>query len=303
MKKQILMACALLSFFLLGDLLFINKEGDKYFAINQKMSKTLDQLKKNYTIKVGIIEHSFYKNHKIFKDKSVRFRKFGDLNNHASHGNHIFGIISEINPNQRYYLYEFSSKENEVNNYLSALERAIIIDNVDIINLSISSESLNEKILNKEKELLELASREGKIVIVSSGNESSNLNITKSYPCSYDIKNVICVGYYSKKNNKSNHGNAVDFYYYGKVRSATRKGYSVLEGSSQATAFITAFVVKLKSYYKDYNIEEIKGKLSKHSKVKNLRSGQGKFVQFKPVINEIINKGNRIPASSSLEEK
>lgn len=165
----------------------------------------------NKKIKVGVLDYEvnlpqFGINHKIS----------GNLSNH---GNHVASTILLLNKNVELTVFgipnyndnnDFNlvSKEKFIlHHYLLNLKKAVESD-IDILNISYSGENFEAE----EKRLLELASKKGKIIVVSSGNEGMNAT---NYPSSYKIKNLISVGNdvsLARKNISSNYGKNVDFF-------------------------------------------------------------------------------------------
>jgi pimeloyl-ACP methyl ester carboxylesterase len=77
----------------------------------------------------------------------------------------------------------------ELSNLIRAIHFAVNND-ANVINLSLSGPTYSEALLNA----IQYADENGVIVVVSAGNRAVNLDITPSYPASYDVGNVITVG-------------------------------------------------------------------------------------------------------------
>jgi subtilisin family serine protease len=283
-------------------------------AINFDTNEVFKNIKTKNEVKIAVIDTGVDLNHKDLKN-NIWFNKkeikdgidnddngfvddvngwnFAEGNNDLSddigHGTHISGIIVKNFPNAKIIPIKYYSNKNKTfsfENSLKALDYAISL-NVDIINYSSCGRGYSEK----EFKLLKKAKNSGIVVIVASGNKGTDNDKQAMYPSSYKLSNIISVSSLSSNKNlskTSNFGkNSVEVSYYGeKIKSTLPNNkYGYLTGTSQATAFLSAFVGILK--YKNPNIliPEIKTALLKSTdKVENLKDK----VNFQGVIN--INK-------------
>ena len=201
----------------------------------------------------------------------------GDVSDNIGHGTHVAGIIRSSNANVKlmilkYYDSRSDSQKNAFENSLKAIRYAI--DNkADIINYSGGGKGSS----SQEFALLKEAESKGIIVVTAAGNGSSDIDTTPYYPASYKLSNMISVAFLNGKGklaDESNYGPAtVDVAAPGEDIYSTLPGnkHGYLTGTSQATAYVTAMVVSIKSANPNLNYKEIKRLLvaSTHN-IKNL---------------------------------
>lgn len=127
-----------------------------------------------------------------------------------------FGNLFNINkfpfPQNGYQVYQKKQAYLDFNKHLK--ETFLYAENMGarVVNFSSSHNGFKSEIL---KEYFETASSRNVFFVVSAGNESKDLNQSPSYPCSYNIENVICVGSVDKNNqitNFSNYGKSVNVF-------------------------------------------------------------------------------------------
>ena len=145
-------------------------------------------------IKVALIDTGVYPLNSSIKEKVVNI----ESNVTDFHGTDLACILSKSESISTIYSYNHNKTfEGRISGLKDAIRK-----NVSYIVYT----SSGEKESKKERYLLELASKRGIKILVSAGNESKNLDISKIYPCSYNIKNLICVG---NKEVYSNYGDKV----------------------------------------------------------------------------------------------
>ena len=173
--------------------------------------------------------------HKDFTNTGIR-----DYN---GHGTHISGII-EINTRIDDYCYiivkyfdDSATDHENGQRSLLAMKYAVSLG-VDIINYSSSGDYISE-------EYRLIKTHPNIIFNVAAGNDGLNLDRHPVYPCSYNLKNIHCVGRFNGENeitNRGNYGKAVKYYEPGweilSYLPNNRTGY--LTGTSQATAMYTS---------------------------------------------------------------
>ena len=199
--------------------------------------------------KDGLQAYDFVKNNRKLEDTQ-------------GHGTHIFSIISmgESPKNLKIYPLRFSDGQDSPEllfthqyRYIKALEMAVGLD-VDIINISYTHGMPNEK----EESLIKKALEKNILIIVAAGNKSIDFDKKKdslTYPCNYEIANVICVGNYDNsakaKDNSSNFGSAVKIWTDGNLKvgfsNNLSEGLTIGSGSSYSAALITRELSKLKT--------------------------------------------------------
>jgi subtilisin family serine protease len=137
--------------------------------------------------------------------------------------------------------------------YLKALEMAVGLD-VDIINVSYTHGMPNEK----EEALIKKALEKNILIIVAAGNKGIDFDKKKdslTYPCNYELANVVCVGNYDKekkaRDENSNFGSAVKVWTDGNLKvgfsNDLTEGLTIMSGSSSSAALITRELARLKT--------------------------------------------------------
>lgn len=173
------------------------------------------------------------------------------------HGTHVAGIIiSELDTiselTQQTFNIEIVSLKYDhtaaapVDAFPILINKAIEL-NIDILNISSNGE------YGDRNEFIALynAASSGMEIIAAAGNQGVNLNNSKitSYPCSYPIFNITCVGNltdYDGISPKSNYGNKyVHVLAYGTnvVSTLPNDNWGRLSGTSQSAPRISAFAV------------------------------------------------------------
>lgn len=246
---------------------------------------------KNKDVVVGVVdtginpEHEFIKDNLIDKngnkatkksfgfdfsvlDRKKRIVQTEIPNDTHGHGTHVSAIVKSVFPDVKllalkYYNPKATGQEN-LNATLKAL-RAAIDSNVDIINYS----GGGPEECPEEKALLLEALKKGILVVAAAGNESSNIDGSKSnayYPASYNLPNIISVAAYNYNGKQleliqsSNYGHlSVDIAAPGyRILAASNNDKDVMTGTSQATAFVTGVAAMIKSMYPNLKADEIK---------------------------------------------
>jgi hypothetical protein len=159
----------------------------------------------------------------------------------------------------------------------------------DVINISLGWPAAADRATLRA--LVKQMARNGTTFVVAAGN---NNNTSLNFPCSYP--EVICVGAHGidgATTEFSNFGGAVDLSAPGEEIVSTYptsldstrlslRGYQSLDGTSQATPFVSAAVAVLKGIMPSISELEIKARLFKTAKPlsKNSYEGSQKFLQF-----------------------
>ncbi|MFK8139496.1 MAG: S8 family peptidase [Bdellovibrionales bacterium] len=171
---------------------------------------------------------------------------FADQDNTAEdkhgHGTHISGIIVsndvEILP-LKFFKKGMESRQ-QILNTVNAIDYAIARE-VDIINYSAGGGSYSFL----EKAAIARAKKAGIIFVAAAGNEATNTDITRYYPASYGLSNIISVGNVDKSGkllSSSNFGKStVDVAAVGHevYSSLPNNRYGKMTGTSQATAVVS----------------------------------------------------------------
>ena len=104
----------------------------------------------------------------------------------------------------------------------------------------------------------------GHIFVVSAGNDGSNIDISASYPSSYDLENIISVAATDRNDNKaswSNYGaTAVNLGAPGVSIYSTwlGGGYGTKSGTSTAAPHVTGTVALVKSLRPQWSVSQVK---------------------------------------------
>jgi subtilisin family serine protease len=127
----------------------------------------------------------------------------------------------------------------------------------------------------------------GMLMIASAGNDNNNNDANPTYPCSFDLNNIICVGASTTSGSKaaySNYGVEVDISAPGTVYSPVLDGNTVKYASVSGTSFSTPLlggVVMLLTGYDD----SITPQKAKNCIIDN---GQGFNNDLRTATNEIV---------------
>lgn len=283
----------------------------------------------NKEIIVGVIDTGIDHKHPYIKDNLVTLTGQFNQNNYGiefnngiqsstpfdfnGHGTHVSGIIKSVFNQVKILPIKYYHKNNSGSTNLKDSFRALeyaINHNVDIINYS-GGGPIGSKL---EFELLKKAEKKGILVIVSAGNENSNIDIMKNYhfPANYGLSNLIVVGSHNQKgilNKHSNWGNNVHISAPGyKITSAlpfNKKGN--LNGTSQATAFVSGVASLIKAKYPHFSYKEIKNIILQSAtkynvkgtyvKYGRLNAGEAMDLALKYQVDKIVKKSYRSIAS------
>ncbi|MFN8845505.1 MAG: S8 family peptidase [Bdellovibrionales bacterium] len=181
-----------------------------------------------------------------------------DLSDNHGHGTHIAGLISGNSPElswrkgtAKLMILKYFDPQAPISGNLMTSVRAIkyaILMGAHIINYSGGGLEPFEP----EKQALLQALNKNIPLVAAAGNESSNADSIGFYPASYGLENIISVAAITKKGTRvpsSNWGkNHVHIAAPGeKVLSAfPNNSYAEMTGTSQATATVTALLVKIR---------------------------------------------------------
>lgn len=210
-------------------------------------------------IKVAIIDSGINKNHEDLK--YLRFKEYNVLEKNIpitdefGHGTSIAGIIAAndnnfgvrgLTNNIEIFDVKILNEEGkgEIENLIEGIEWCID-QNVEIINLSFGFQTENEQL----KEVINKAVEEDIIIVASIGN---TFGMQGNYPAKYD--EVISITSISESLKRSNFAsrNNIDFAMPGEDIYTTNNegGYSMVDGTSFATAHATGVISNLLLLYR-----------------------------------------------------
>ena len=173
----------------------------------------------------------------------------GSMIDTVGHGTHIAGTIAEGTPDNVKILPVKISDSKTIYNtdVVKAINYITYHKKADVINMSFGGYTSNREM----KTAIEAANDAGIICIASAGNDNRNQS---HYPAAYDT--TMCISACDsnlKKTSSSNYGSAVDF---------TAPGKDILSingtksGTSMAAPHAACAAAILKSYNKNYNLED-----------------------------------------------
>ncbi|MEM3690618.1 MAG: S8 family serine peptidase, partial [Candidatus Micrarchaeia archaeon] len=134
------------------------------------------------------------------------------------------------------------------------------------------------------------ASANNTLFIAAAGNSGSNNDASPTYPCSYNLPNIICVAATDNNDSLASFSNygattvdvgapGVDIYSTlptGTCELCDPSGYGYLSGTSMATPFVSGAAALIKAKYPDLNASQIKARIM--YSVDRLDSLDGKVV-------------------------
>ena len=175
------------------------------------------------------------------------------------HGTHVAGIIvSEIDKLADQYqivlpieitsvkYFDYNTEGGDLGGAMIQLLGAN--QQFDILNISSAG---NEFYNSTEYAAFNLTNLFGIQVVIAAGNLGTDLDQIPNYPCSYDFKNIICVGNLFPNNEinfSSNFGSKVDVFEMGTqvVSTWPRNQFATLTGTSMAVPKVTAKISYIK---------------------------------------------------------
>jgi subtilisin family serine protease len=232
-------------------------------------------------LKIAIIDTGVNIDHREFKSFLDHHPKDGlqafdfitdkrkTIDNHG-HGTNIASLIA-LNNKTKFKIIPLRFTDGsdktetmirDMQNFNKALDMAIGLD-VNIINISYTHGMFR----HSEYELFKKAKDKKILVIVAAGNNNQDLNteneFDKTYPCMYDLENVICVGNWDsdkkQKADNSNYNGRVFNYVdgnlkigLGKTNASPEESLNIMSGSSQSAALLSRWILDQKTNGKKY---------------------------------------------------
>lgn len=258
-----------------------NSNFDTY-DVNNCMSKTianatnivkakqylLDNVSSFNNIKVAVVDSGIYKEHEALRNRFEGGYDFVDESDEDGsldefgHGTEVAGVIVDNTlPNVKLYSYRIVDSSGKTSTLLliNAIQKAII-DKMDIINISLSSERTRNELL---EDVLAEADDSGITVVLAAGNHSININEYSIYPARYN--SVITVGAsseYKSLMSFTNYGKVVQIYAPGIVVTTNNEGgYSLCIGTSFSAPCVAAECANIKTLYPNEENEHIRYRL------------------------------------------
>jgi len=200
-----------------------------------------------------------------------------DPNDDNGHGTHVAGIAGAQANNSKGVLgtsYNAqllplralnSAGSGTSTDIAEAIDYAVD-QGIDIINLSIQASSYSEVMFSA----ISRAQVAGILVIVAAGNTTgigNDNDVTPTYPCSYDLENIICVGATDQNDfitSFSHYGEtSVDVFAPGQNIYSTylANSYTYSNGTSMASPAVAGIAALLKAYDNSLTYVEIKNYL------------------------------------------
>ena len=172
----------------------------------------------------------------------------GDFDDKVGHGTHIAGTIAESTPNiVKIFPVKVSNSRSMYNTDIILAINYVVDNNIaDVINMSFGGYQKDESIYTA----ITAANDNNIICVAAAGNDNTSAN---SYPASYD--NTLSIAACTENLEKasfSNYNNSVTF---------TAPGVNILSvngtmsGTSMATPHVVSEVAILKSYNKNYTLD------------------------------------------------
>ena len=177
-----------------------------------------------------------------------------DMTDNGSHGTHVIGTVAEGTPNNVKILPVKAESSDEIfydSDVITAINYIVKDKKADVINMSFGGYS-SEKNRAIEQAII-AANNENIICVAAAGND--NRSSDKHYPSAFE--GTIAIASYDQKMIKS------DFSNYGSTITFSAPGSEILSingtksGTSMATPHAACAIAILKSYNKEYNMDEI----------------------------------------------
>lgn len=213
--------------------------------------KVVQEKPRKPPIKIAIVDTGVDFSHSILKDyKSIEQEERSQKDTNG-HGTHVAGIVAinlyyaDKNTRNDFEILSFKADSKDGSfyaySYFQAVQRAID-SGAKIINLSLEgpdADPFEERLLKSNPTV---------IFVVAAGNDGKN---KQSFPCSYNLKNVICVSSMDEKGEmvaSATRNDSVRYIALGyNILSFYKKGMKEKTGTSQATALVSAYLgLKLK---------------------------------------------------------
>lgn len=215
----------------------------------------------DYSYKNSNFFHGTYISHLITENENPKKLQIVDMT-YSDGVNKKFNLHFFSFPSSLKEVYFKKKSYINFSSYVAKIFTYSINHNIKIINFSSADFGLDSPALyNALKEL----ETKGIFVVVSAGNDSVDTAHSKKYPCSYNLKNIFCVGTVTEKfelSDYSNYGIDVDFY-------SVINSKNDYQGTSFSAPIITKKIYSIVSKNTKISFEEVRNILEKTAIKKN----------------------------------
>lgn len=181
---------------------------------------------------------------------------------YADYEHSMFNLNKYPFPENNLQVYRRKRAFKEFSNHLGQVFLDAHRQGAKVINFSSGDRGFDSELF---LESLKTLDKEGVMVVTSAGNDGLNLKEDISYPCSYDVPNLICVGSLNKHNQRStfsNFGPSVQIYAKGE-----HGGY--LQGTSFSAPLISQAIALIKAKHPKWSNLQVKKELFRFVRIRN----------------------------------
>jgi hypothetical protein len=180
---------------------------------------------------------------------------------YSDYEGNLFKLNQYMFPENNLQVYRRKKAYEQFSTHLSETFAYAERTGARVINFSSSDSGFKSEAM---EEYLKEAGTRKTFIIVSAGNDSSDVNKYPEYPCNYKLPNVICVGAVDRKNQQTeytNYGLQVDIYALGNFGS--------FKGSSFSAPIISRAVALILYSHPTWSVTQVRKELFKYVEVVN----------------------------------